>query len=155
MQDTPKFEIHVPGFQSSMDEAGRAQRVPASELPPISDEEREMAKRLGLSEEAYRRSKLAGIFGHERMEARAVDLGEQVDAILAEAGAGYRLAGVTWNSERLGWRIEVETPQGRQNVVLSRDLVNDALDSRTTSELRRLRNMVLFGLGRQELIVKH
>jgi hypothetical protein len=155
MQDAPKFEVHVPGFHSSVDEAKQAQGVPASELPPISEEEREVARRLGMSDEAYSRSKLAGIFGHQRMEARAVDLGEQVDRILAESVVGYRLAGVTWNSDSLSWRIEIETPQGQQNVVLSKDLVNDALDSRTRSELKRLRNMVLFGLGRQELIVKH
>ena len=40
-------------------------------------------------------------------------------------------------------------------MVLSWELVDDALDSRTRSELQRLRNMVLFGLGRQELIVRH
>ena len=114
-----------------------------------------MARRLGMSDEAYRRSKLAGTFGHQRLEARAVDLGEQVDRILVESLVGYRLAGVTWNSDSQSWRIEIETPQGQQNVVLSKDLVNDALDSRTRSELQRLRNMVLFGLGRQELIVKH
>jgi len=155
MQDAPKFEVHVPGFHSSVDEAKRAQGVPTSELPPISEEEREMARRLGMSDEAYRRSKLAGTFGHQRLEARAVDLGEQVDRILVESLVGYRLAGVTWNSDSQSWRIEIETPQGQQNVVLSKDLVNDALDSRTRSELQRLRNMVLFGLGRQELIVKH
>jgi hypothetical protein len=152
MQGVPKFDISVPGFHSSVDEAKQVQGVPVSELPPISEEEREVAGKLGISDEAYRRGKLAGIYGHERMETRALDLGEQVEKALAELGGGYRLASVTWNSNTLSWRLEIETPQGLQNVVLPSGLVNDALDARTRRELHRVRNMVWFGLGRRDLI---
>jgi len=154
MHDAPKFEIHVPGLQGSVDEYTRARGVPTSELPPLSDEEREAARKFGMSDEAFQRSKLSLMYGHQRIEARALDLGEQVEKILTELDTGYQLISVTWNSSTLSWRLEVETPQGRQNVALASDLVNDALDARTRSELRRLRNMVLFGLGRQELIFK-
>lgn len=152
MQDTPKFEIHVPGFHSSVDEARQAREVPASELPPISDEEREFARKLDRSDEAYQRGKLAGMYGHQRMENRAVALGKQVEEILANMGQEYRLASVTWNSSTLTWRLVIATPQGEQNVVLPSELVNDALDAQTRRELQRLRNMVWFGLGRRDLI---
>jgi len=152
MQDAPKFEVHVPGFHSSVDEARQARGIPASELPPISEEEHEVASKLGWSDDAYRRGKLAGIFGHERMEDRAVALGKQVEEILANMGQEYRLASVTWNSSTLTWRLVIATPQGEQNVVLPSELVNDALDAQTRRELQRLRNMVWFGLGRRDLI---
>jgi hypothetical protein len=155
MQDAHKFEIRVPGFHASVDESKRVKGAPASDLPPISEEEREFARKFGMSDEAYRREKLAGIYGQQRMEARALDLGTQVEEILAALGSEYRLASVTWNSDTLTWRLEIKTPRGEQNVVLSWELVDDSLDFRTKSELQRLRNMVLFGLGRQELIVKH
>jgi len=154
MQDAPKFEIRVPGFQSSVEESVRASGIPASELPPMSDDERKVAERLGISEEAYKREKLAGMYGHQRKEARALDLGRQVEGILAGLGQEYRLASVNWNSDTLTWRLEVETPQGKQNVVLSWELVDDALDFRTPGELQRLRNMVWFGLGRRDLIFR-
>ena len=109
---------------------------------------------MGLSEEQFRQSKLEYLLREERRRNRGRDLGEQVEKILAELGAGYRLISVTWNGDRLSWRLEIETPQGPQNVVVQSELVDDALDSRTRSELQRLRNMVLFGLGRQDLI-KH
>lgn len=152
MQDAPRFEIHVPGWQG--DDSEQAGRAPASELPSLSEEEREVARRFGISDEAYRREKLAGVYGQQRKEARALDLGKQVEGILADVGQEYRLVSVIWNSDTLTWRLEVETPRGRVNVVLSWELADDALDFRTASELQRLRNMVLFGLGRQELI-KH
>jgi len=152
MQDAPKFEIHVPGFHGSVDEARQAQGIPASELPPISEEEHEIARKLEISDEAYRRGKLAGIFGHERIESRASALGSQVEGILAGLEQGYRLASVTWNSSTHSWTLEVDTPQGPHNVALSGELVDDVLDSRTRSQAQRLRNMVLFGLGRRDLI---
>lgn len=92
-------------------------------------------------------------YAQHRLKARGIDLGEQVGKVLVELGAGYRLADVNWSSSTSNWRLEIDTPQGRQNVVVSWELVDDALDSRTRSDLQRLRNMVLFGLGR--LIVNH
>lgn len=88
------------------------------------------------------------------METRAIALGKQVEGILSVLEPGYRLASVTWNSDTSSWRLEIETPQEKQNVVLSWELVADAMDSQTRSELQRLRNMVLFGLGRRDLIFK-
>ena len=121
----------------------------------LSDVEKSMAGAMGLSEEQFRQSKLDHLLKEERRRERGKDLGQQVEKVLEELGARYRLTSVTWNSSTLSWRLEIETPQGSQNVVLSWELVDDALDSRTRSELQRLRNMVLFGLGRQELITKH
>jgi hypothetical protein len=155
MRNAHKFEIRVPGLPDPGEESKRAGGVPASELPPISEKEREVAREFGMSDEEYRRGKLAGVYGRQRMEARALDLGTHVEEILAALGLEYRLARVTWNSNTSTWRLEVKTPQGEQNVVLSWELVDDSLDFRTKSELQRLRNMVLFGLGRQELIAKH
>ncbi len=152
MQGAPKFEIHVPGFHSSVDEARQVREAPASELPPISDEEREFARKLERSDEAYQRGKLAGMYRQQRMEDRAVALGKQVEEVLANMGQEYRLASVTWNSSTLTWRLAIATPQGEQNVVLPSELVNDALDAQTRRELQRLRNMVWFGLGRRDLI---
>jgi hypothetical protein len=121
----------------------------------LSDTEKGLAGGMGLSEEQFRQSKLQYLLAEEKRRERGVDLGHQVEKILVELGSGYRLTSVTWNGNTLSWRLEIDTPQGQQNAVLSWELVDDALDSRTRSELQRLRNMVLFGLGRQELIVKH
>jgi len=141
-----EFEIELQGIPG-------ADQASVHELPSLSAEEMAIAKKLGISSEDYQRSKLALDFARQRQRERAFDLGDQVAEILAELDAGYKLARVAWNTSN--WRLEFETPGGQQNVALSWELVDDALDSRTRSELQRLRNMVLFGLGRQELIVKH
>lgn len=120
-------------------------------LRDLSETEKSVAGAMGLSEEQFRQSKLEYLLGEERRRNRGRELGEHVEKILAELG-GYRLTSVTWNSSTLSWRLEIETAQGQQNVVLSGWLVDDTLDARTRSELERVRNMVWFGLGRRDLI---
>jgi hypothetical protein len=137
------FQVNVPSGFSNPD------------LQNLSEVEKSMAGAMGLSEEQFRQSKLDHLLKEKSRRERGKDLGEQVEKILTELGAVYRLTSVTCNSNTLSWRLEIETPQGAQNVVLPWELVDDVLDSRTRSELQRLRNMVLFGLGRQELIVRH
>jgi len=134
------FQVNVPSGFSNPD------------VRNLSDTEKSMAGAMGLSEEQFRQSKLDYLLREERRRNRGRDLGEQVEKILADLGAGYRLQSVTWNSNTLSWRLEIETPQGLQNVVLSAELVDDALDARTRRELQRIRNMVWFGLGRRDLI---
>lgn len=137
------FQVNVPSGFSNPDPQN------------LSETEKSLAKGMGPSEEQFRQRKIEYLLGEQRRRARGRDLGEQVESLLAELGAGFRVASVTWNDNTLSWTVEIATPQGSQNVVLSFELVDEALDSRTRTELQRLRNMVLFGLGRQELILKH
>lgn len=90
--------------------------------------------------------------GRERLESRAEDLGRYVEGVLRELGAGWRLERVVRNIDTPTWRLEIETPDGRRNVVLPWDMVNMALDARTPSEFDRVKNMVLLGLGRSDLL---
>ena len=106
------------------------------------------------SEEFFRQDKAKYFAIQDGIQNRGYDLGEQVKKVLEELGAEYKLNSVTWNSSTPSWRLEVATPSGPENVVLSWDLVDDVLDHRTRSEFQRLKNMVLFGLGRKDLIFK-
>lgn len=111
-----------------------------------------MARAMGITEEQFRQNKSAYLASEERRRARGRDLGELVDRFLSELGEGYRVASVTGNLSTPTWRLEIMTPAGAKNVVLSWDLVDHVLDARTESEFQRLRNMVFFGLGRQDMI---
>jgi len=134
------FQVNVPsGF-------------PNPDRQNLTDEERAIARGIAGSEEEFRRNKLEFLAAEDRRRQRGQELGKQVQTTLSELGAEYRLISVTWNGNTLSWTLEVSTPQGSHNVVLPWTLVDDVLDARTRGEFQRLRNMVLFGLGRRGLI---
>ena len=142
---TPNFEIHISGYP----DASREALPPTSALTP---DEKELAEKFGLTEEQLQRSKEALAEKAERIHARAVELGHLVESVLDPLGTDYRLLSVTRNIDTMTWRLSVATPAGPVNVPISWEIVDDVLDSRTRSEFDRLRNMVLFGINRQELI---
>ena len=134
------FQVHVPSS------------VANPEIRSLTDEEKSAAQKMGVSEERYRQGKAELLAGEERRRQRGRELGKTVEQFLGELGPGYRLLSVTWNIDTLTWRLEMETPDGTENVVLSWELVDDVLDARTRTEFQRLRNMVFFGLGRRDVI---
>ena len=135
-----EFEVNVPP------------RVLGSDLRDLTAAEKDVAQRMGLTEEQYRQGKASLFASDERWRARGRELGELVSEILKELGEEYAVKSVTWASDNLIWRVEIESPIGPENVVLSWELVDDVLDARTPSELQRLRNMVWFALGRKDMI---
>jgi len=107
---------------------------------------------LGFSEEQFRRMKFEYLQTEEQRIERGKTLGGLAQEVMQELGQPYQVNSVTWSGNTLSWKLEIGTPQGSHNVVLPWTFVDDVLDSRTATELRRLRNMVLFGLGRRDLI---
>lgn len=134
------FQVHVPSS------------VSGSDVRSLTDAEKGAARKMGVSEEQYREGKAHLLANEERRRQRGRELGEVVERLLVDLGPGYRLRSVSWNVDSLTWRLEIETPSGSENVVLSWELVDDVLDAKTRTELQRLRNMVFFGLGRRDLI---
>jgi hypothetical protein len=142
------FDIRIDGY-GGLPAGAVKPNWPIADLTP---EEKELAFKFGLTEEQYQRSKLALAERSERILGRARQLGEQVQTVLDSLGSDYRLVSVVRNLDTTTWKLEIQTPNGITPVVLSWELVDDVLDAGTRSELKRLTNMVLFGLGRGELI---
>jgi hypothetical protein len=134
------FEIELPDSSVSIEEWRKAQALPASELPRLSAEEKEAARKFGISEEAYARSLKAGEFGRMRMLSRAQEFGECVDKILEELGSGV-VDAVKSDPFRGRWLVRLKDAEG---VILEfpRELVDDLLDSRAKSYLEQIRRLV-------------
>jgi len=54
------MEISVQGWKASPSDWEAVRKMPKGELPALSDEQKEVARKLGLTEEDYARSALAG-----------------------------------------------------------------------------------------------
>jgi hypothetical protein len=82
------FEVLVSDYSSSVDEWKQAQMAPKSDLPPLNKQQREVARKMGVSEEDYQRNVLAGQFGEMRLQSTGEALGKVVQDLLGSAGLG-------------------------------------------------------------------
>jgi hypothetical protein len=124
-----EFEVYVRSNSSTAEEWKRAMEAPTSELPPLNEEQKEIVKRFGITEEEYARGELAGVYGQERLKAKGAQLGSVVVDVLNKLSEPYRLLAVLYEGGRLRWIVRVETPRGIRNVGLPYELVDDVVDS--------------------------
>ncbi len=57
------FEVVVEGGSTSLEDFRRRKEVPVTELPDLTDGERDFARKFGIPEEDYRRSSWATLEG--------------------------------------------------------------------------------------------
>jgi hypothetical protein len=149
-----RFQIEIPGHSVSVGEWRRASVAPISELPVLTDDQKEVARKFGVTEEEYARNVLAGSYGRQRMHERAQRLGEAVEQVLEQLGGAYRVTAVRRDMDRLGWIVRIETQPRDVDVFVSQELTDDLLDSGSNEQRERLRLRVVSSLGQDELTMK-
>lgn len=150
--ETPDFEVVISGVHMNPEAWKKAASIP---LPQLSREQIEVAHKLGVGEDAYARGVVASQLGEEYQRGRGITLGQKIQEILAGVGAEYKLSAVVRQGTEFRWLARIESTGKIVAVALSLDLVDDVIDSGSKQDLERLRNLVLFGIDRQELIFKH
>jgi hypothetical protein len=149
---TPDFDVVISGAHISPEAWLKAS---ALQKPGLSEEQKEVARKVGIGEEEYARGVVAMQLGEEVQRERGRILGERIQEILRLAGPEYILDAVIRQGTEFRWVARVTVSGRILGVTLPMDLVDDVVDSGSEQELVRLKNLVLFGIGRQELILKH
>jgi hypothetical protein len=150
--ETPDFEVVISGVHVNPEAWKRAADAPH---PELSQEQKVVARKLGVGEDEFARGVLASQMGEEYQRGRGKTLGQRIQAILASVGSEYLLSAVMRQGTEFRWLARIEAAGKTVAVSLPLDLVDDVVDSGSKQELDRLRNLVLFGIGRQELIFNH
>jgi hypothetical protein len=148
------FKILVSDLSCSVEEWRRALQVDEAELPELTEEQKQWVKRFGVGHKEYARGLLAGLYGNERQKKRARALGEEVGKILEVLGAGYAVLAVVWQGSKLRWLVRVQTPGRVLGIPVPFELADDVLDSQILREIERLRQFVLAGIGREDMVSK-
>jgi len=148
------FEVVVSDYSVSVDEWRRAQEVRRSDLPELNQEQKEVARKFGVTEEEYARGVLAGLYGRERMSGRAQGLGEEVNKILEGLGPDHRVLAVVAEMFKGRWILRIQTPEKVVNVAIPRELADDVLDSGAVEDFEKLKTRVLSDLGKNEQAVR-
>jgi hypothetical protein len=140
------MEVIVTGWRSTTDAWAKAHLAPFSDLPPLSNEQADVAGKLGLSAEEYIRSAYAGELSKPELVSKAEGIGKlveriaktyapsaRIDKVLLETYLGLvRLSGTAGNSE---FRIDVEE-----------DLIDDLMRGGSKELLERLERIVRMAL---------
>jgi len=90
----------------------------------------------------------------ERIRQRGEKLGEQVKSVLSGLGNDYRLSAVFWEGFRRRWLIRIRSPRGFSEIPIPAELGDGVAEAGTMDDLKRLKNLILFGAGRPDLIFK-
>ncbi|MGB2623910.1 MAG: hypothetical protein WA857_07280 [Candidatus Acidiferrum sp.] len=122
------MEIIVEGWRAGREEREEAARVPPAELPPLTDGQKAVAKRMGISEEAYARSAYAG----RRNQARLIEKVRRFAAIL-QSTLGSKIPGARIEKARLStleheYRIEVSIEDKKVLFRVAEDMVDDYME---------------------------
>jgi hypothetical protein len=154
--DKEDSEVYISGATSTEDEWRLALVAPVDQLPSLSAEELEAAKRYGGSGEEFRRSKLANAQAVERLKSKGRKLRVRVREILARWASDCELKDVLWQGAKSRWMLRIREADNRTaNVPIPAELADDVVDPSCDQDVERLKNLLLFGVGRQELILRH
>jgi hypothetical protein len=154
MSGSESFEVLVRGSGSNVEEWRRAQKAPISELrvETLTDAQKKVAKRFGISPEDYARGVLALRYGRERHESEERALGQHVVEFLQELGEGYRLISVIRDTDRLRWMLQIQTPNQSVGVPVSYEIADDVFEFAVLSRMEQLRELVFEGVGRGDAV---
>jgi len=147
------FQVIVNSFVHSPEEWKRILDADvAGAVAQLADEERLVAKRLGVEEREVADKIKAGQYGELKLRAKGLSLGEEAKTILDGLGPNYRLVAVLWENSHARWVLRIKAADSIANVPIPAGLADDVVEAGGEQNLERLKNLVLFGVGRQELI---
>jgi len=114
--------------------------APVTELPQLSDAQKEMARRFEVTEEEYARGELASIYSQQRLKAKGERLGSVVREILQNLGRAGSLVAVLYEGGKSRWILRIEMDSGVRNIALPYELVDDVVDSELFQAHQELRH---------------
>jgi hypothetical protein len=146
MARNDSFEVLVSGGSTSVDEYLRAMAAPKSQLPELTEQQKLVTKKLGLSEEEYRRGVLADQIGKSRIVERGKKLGVILQELLGGLGKEYHVEAMKAEMTNFRWLARITYPDGELVVEIPRDLADDVLDAGRSEQMERLKAFVLRSL---------
>jgi hypothetical protein len=152
---TQDFQVYIQGTGGgSPEDWKRAMHAPEQDLPKLSKEQAEIAKRMEIAEKDYARGVLAGAYAEERNKLRGEQLGKYISQVLSGSGSEYALTAVIRQGTDFRWVARIETPTGVKSVTIPLDLADDVIDSAMPGILEKLRRLVLGAIDREDLVIR-
>src|SRR5579864_421148 len=147
-----QFQVVISGMAGgSADDWMRAKSAPDSELPALTDGQKDVARKMGIPEAEYARGVLVGKYSEERQKMRGQQLGEDINRILAGLGPSYHVEALVREGVSSRWVARVLTPSAVRNIAIPFEIADDVIESGAVQDIERLKEAVLKGLDREDL----
>ena len=139
------MEIIIDGWRAGGDERKEAASVPAGQLPALTDEQKVVAKKLGISEEAYARSAYAGQKNQERLVEKSMKFARLLQKKL-QGRTDFQLG--TIRLDVLKHRYEVLGSEGARQVsfYVSENMIDELFQSGSENLERNLERVLEYAL---------
>jgi hypothetical protein len=122
------MEIIIEGWRAGGEDRKEAKSVPANQLPPLNDAQKEVAKKMGISEEDYARSTFAGKRNQERLLEKTRRFSEILDSKLQSKFEGSRIERVRLVTIEHEYRIEISANQRKFIFRVPEEMVDDFVE---------------------------
>ncbi len=134
------MEIVIEGWRAGGDERKEAARVPASQLPSLNDEQKSVAKKMGISEEDYARSAYAGKRNQDRLIDKTKRFVEFLEPGLRELSEGAQINRVRLVTIEHEYRIELSVDGRKIYFRLPEEMVDDFIEGGSSEVGRQIMN---------------
>jgi hypothetical protein len=132
------MEIAVDGWRSGATDWDAVRNLPAEQLPQLSEEQRAVAKKLGISEQDYARSLVAGERSREALLVKTERLARLLEQRIAALGIGGRVNRVVLRTIQDRFDIEVQLNGRVLPLRIEESIADDYFESGSADAEKRL-----------------
>lgn len=140
---TQEFRVSVSGGTVSLDAWRRAMEAGESDLPALSEAQREAAHKIGMAEAEYARGILADEIAGRRQLERGKRLGALINEFLNRAGQGWELSSLVRRGVDRIWIARFDTSGRASEVEIPLELADDVVDSGEPFSKGQLESLLL------------
>jgi len=143
MFEAESVQIPVDGWRAKAADRKAVHEIPAEQLPPLTQQQREVARKLQIAEVDYARSAVAG----QRTAERLLQKAEQLARLLqAKVGPRVRIQGVTLKTVEHRFEVEANSDGTPLALRIDEDLVDDLFEGGALEAEQRLGRVVEMAL---------
>jgi len=122
------MEITVEGWRAGREERNEAAKLSIADLPPLTDEQKNVAKKMGISEEDYARSTYAGRLSQGRLVEKTKRLARLLEKQLAGFSGGAQIERVRLVTIDHEFRVDISVNGKTVPFRVSEETVDDLFE---------------------------